>query len=69
MDLMYEIQQFDQPPAEIMKDIAPGLQFDSHGLPVTSLWGNGKEGGGPDMSTFGEGGGLPDLDLEKCVIM
>lgn len=61
---MYDIQKFDQPPAEIIKDLAPGLQFDSNGIPVSPLWGDGGE---PDMSAFGEGGMPPDLD--KCVIM
>ena len=65
MELMYEIQKFDQPPAEIMKDVAPGLQFDAHGVPVTPLWGDGE--GGPNMNAFGEGGA--DLDLDKCSIM
>lgn len=64
---MYEIQKFDQPPAEIIKDLAPGLQFDAHGVPMSPLWGDGGADGQPNMNMFGEGGMPPDLD--KCVLM
>lgn len=33
MMLMQEVQEYGQPPAEIIKDIAPGLELDSNGLP------------------------------------
>ena len=28
------MQQYGQPPAEIMKDLAPGLKFDEEGMPI-----------------------------------
>jgi len=33
MDLMQEVQEYGQPPPEIIKEIAPGLELDSNGLP------------------------------------
>lgn len=34
MELMYDMQAFGQPPAAIIKDLAPGLQFDENGMPI-----------------------------------
>ena len=34
MELMFDMQQYGQPPAEIIKDLAPGLQFDENGMPI-----------------------------------
>lgn len=33
-ELMQEMQETGQPPSEIVKDLAPGLQFDDEGMPV-----------------------------------
>lgn len=33
-DLLFDMQQYGQPPAEIMKDLAPGLKFDEEGMPI-----------------------------------
>lgn len=33
MSLMQEVQEFGQPPAEIIKDIAPGIELDANGMP------------------------------------
>lgn len=33
-ELMQEMQETGQPPSEIVKDLAPGLQFDDEGNPV-----------------------------------
>jgi hypothetical protein len=33
MELMQEAQEFGQPPAEILKDIAPDLELDDNGMP------------------------------------
>ena len=33
-DLLFEMQQYGQPPEEIMKDLAPGLKFDEEGMPI-----------------------------------
>jgi peroxin-19 len=55
MDLMQQIQEFGQPPAEIVNEIAPGLQLDEDGLPkmdnnggLPPLFGAGGEGGEED---------------------
>jgi hypothetical protein len=34
MELMFDMQQYGQPPAEIIKDLAPGLKFDENGMPI-----------------------------------
>mmetsp|Transcript_20451 Transcript_20451/g.42030 ORF Transcript_20451/g.42030 Transcript_20451/m.42030 type:complete len:366 (-) Transcript_20451:52-1149(-) len=33
LELMQEVQEYGQPPAEIIQDIAPGLELDEEGLP------------------------------------
>jgi len=33
MELMQEVQEFGQPPREIIQEIAPGLELDANGLP------------------------------------
>ena len=32
MELMFEMQEYGQPPADIIKSLAPALQFDENGL-------------------------------------
>lgn len=34
MECMQEIQEFGQPPVEIIKDIAPGIDLDEDGMPI-----------------------------------
>ena len=43
------MQQYGQPPAEIMKDLAPGLKFDEEGMPIMPNMG---DPGMPSMSYF-----------------
>lgn len=33
MVLMQEVQEYGQPPEEIIKEIAPGMELDANGLP------------------------------------
>jgi peroxin-19 len=33
MALMQEVQEYGQPPAEIIHEIAPGMELDANGLP------------------------------------
>jgi hypothetical protein len=56
MELMFEIQKYEQPPADIIKDLAPGLKFDNNGIPVMPNMGPGVM---PDMPNLGD---LPNLD-------
>ena len=42
MELMFDIQQFGQPPADIIRDLAPGLQFDENGMPIMPNMGAGE---------------------------
>ena len=41
MELMFDIQQYGQPPAGIIKDLAPNLLFDENGLPMMPNMGSG----------------------------
>jgi len=34
MELMHDVQQYGQPPAEIIKELAPGLEFNEEGMPI-----------------------------------
>jgi peroxin-19 len=59
---MYDLQEFGQPPAEIIKDLAPGLKFDENGMPIMPNMGAGMM---PDGMMPG-GEGLPNLsDLSE----
>ncbi len=55
MELMFDMQQYGQPPADIIKDLAPGLKFDENGMPIMPNMGAGMM---PDMPG---GEGLPNL--------
>ena len=55
MELMFDMQQYGQPPADIIKDLAPGLKFDENGMPIMPNMGAGTV---PDMPG---GDGLPNL--------
>ncbi len=64
MELMFDIQQYGQIPAEIIKDIAPGLKFDENGMPVMPNMGSGTMPEMPNQT----GSGLPDLsDLSAAM--
>ena len=41
MELLFDMQQYGQPPAEIIKDLAPGLKFDENGMPIMPNMGAG----------------------------
>mmetsp|Transcript_29141 Transcript_29141/g.65239 ORF Transcript_29141/g.65239 Transcript_29141/m.65239 type:complete len:320 (+) Transcript_29141:191-1150(+) len=34
VELMQDVQQYGQPPAEIIKELAPGLEFNAEGMPI-----------------------------------
>ena len=70
MELMYDLQKFGQPPADIIKDLAPGLKFDENGMPIMPNMGAGMV---PEMPG---GTGLPDLGEHafnmangQCIVM
>jgi hypothetical protein len=56
MELMFTMQEYGQPPADIIKDLAPGLKFDENGIPIMPNMGAGMM---PDMP--GGGSGIPNL--------
>ena len=55
MELMFDMQKYGQPPADIIKDLAPGLQFDENGMPIMPNMGAGMF---PQMPG---GEGLPNM--------
>ncbi|KAG7378254.1 Peroxisome chaperone and import receptor [Phytophthora pseudosyringae] len=65
-ELMQEMQETGQPPSEIVKDLAPGLQFDDEGMPIMPNMGPGMF---PGMA------GMPGMPLggapgqEQCSVM
>ncbi|KAE8906291.1 hypothetical protein PF005_g19963 [Phytophthora fragariae] len=65
-ELMQEMQETGQPPSEIVKDLAPGLQFDDEGMPIMPNMGAGMF---PGMA------GMPGMPLggtpgqEQCSVM
>jgi Pex19 protein family len=63
MDLMQQVQEYGQPPVEIIQAIAPGMELDDHGLP--KLDGGVGVGGGTGLPPFGDGTGGPD----DCIVM
>lgn len=57
MELMFDLQQYGQPPADIIKGLAPGLQFDENGMPIMPNMGAGmmpEMPGGSTMPDLGE---------------
>uniref|UniRef100_A0A7S2BNY5 Pex19 protein n=1 Tax=Octactis speculum TaxID=3111310 RepID=A0A7S2BNY5_9STRA len=70
MELMHDVQQYGQPPAEIIKELAPGLEFNAEGMPV-------MPGLGETMMPGQEGmPGMPGLpfpetgpDGKPCTVM
>jgi peroxin-19 len=55
MELLFDMQQYGQPPAEMIKDLAPGLKFDENGMPIMPNMGAGM------LPTMPGGEGLPNL--------
>ena len=56
MELMQDIQEYGQPPVDIIKDLAPELEFDEEGMPIMDPTGGG--GMMPGMIP-GMPGGMP----------
>ncbi len=67
MELMFDMQQYGQPPAEIIQDLAPGLRFDENGMPIMPNMGAGLfpgQGLGANANPLGMPGGdgaMPDM--------
>uniref|UniRef100_A0A7S1XKR9 Peroxin-19 n=1 Tax=Phaeomonas parva TaxID=124430 RepID=A0A7S1XKR9_9STRA len=59
MELMQDVQEFGQPPAEIIKELAPGLEFNEDGMPI-------MPNVGPNVMPFIPGA-MPDQ--QPCSVM
>ena len=58
---MQQVQEYGQPPSEIIQEIAPGLDLDPDGVPKFQF---------PGMGGAGDGGLFsPGMNEEDCVIM
>jgi Pex19 protein family len=58
IQLMQDVQEYGQPPSDIIQDIAPGIELDDNGL--------------PKMNTSSNHTGIPSPfgnDTEECLIM
>lgn len=69
MELLFDMQQYGQPPAEIIKDLAPGLKFDENGMPIMPNMGPGMMPG----NCRDRGSQIPDYYLKTflcsfCVV-
>lgn len=56
MEYMQEVQEYGQPPVEIIKEIAPGIELDEEGMP--------KVDGSSAFPPF-----MPNGSNEECRIM
>lgn len=66
MELMQDMQECGQPPAEIVKELAPGLEFGPNGMPLMANMGPGVPMPSiPGMPPFAQGGGKPG----ECTVM
>lgn len=67
---MFDLQQYGQPPADIIKGLAPGLQFDENGMPIMPNMGAGlmpEMPGGPTMPNLGEA--TTSMANGQCTVM
>jgi len=63
MELMQDIQEYGQPPADIIRELAPELQFDAEGVPMMNPT---EMGGVPGMMPGGMA--MPGFANEQCPI-
>lgn len=66
-ELFQDMQETGQPPSEIVKELAPGLEFGDDGMPLMAGMGPGVQGMMPGVMPAGMAGmeGMP----ENCTIM
>lgn len=67
MELLQDLQKYGQVPSEIIKELAPALEFGADGMPVMNMGDNifPKEGAVPGMP----GLPVPDASATGCSIM
>ncbi|CAN0301128.1 unnamed protein product [Discosporangium mesarthrocarpum] len=61
---MQDMQEHGQVPSEIIKDLAPGLEFNAEGMPVMPNMGEGMLPNLPGMPP----GGLGGVDPQNCCV-
>jgi len=70
LELMQQVQEYGQPPSEIINEIAPGLELDEDGLPKMNGGGGGGGGGmSPLFNMMAGGNKNPGEGGEDCQIM
>ncbi|KAH8049492.1 hypothetical protein JL720_15589 [Aureococcus anophagefferens] len=67
MELLQDLQKYGQVPSDIIKELAPALEFGADGMPVMNMGDNfcPKEGAVPGMP----GLPVPDADSAQCSVM
>ena len=67
MELLQDLQKYGQVPAEIIKELAPALEFGPDGMPIMNLGDNvfPKAGAAPGMP----GLPTPDTSAVNCSVM
>ena len=65
MELMQDIQEYGQPPVEIIQELAPELEFDAEGMPMFNPGEGGGGRGGVGMPPFFPGSMMGN---EQCCI-
>lgn len=70
MELMADIQEYGQPPSEIIKELAPGLEFNEEGMPIMPGMGNSTmpEEGGPGRPMGMPGMPIPSGEAGQCTL-
>ena len=62
--ICWNIFRYGQPPTDIIKELAPELEFDDEGMPIMDPMGNG----GQNMPPFMPGMPFPGGGGEECCI-
>lgn len=71
MELLQDLQNYGQPPAELIKELAPGLEFTADGMPIMNPGDNvyPKQGAIPGIPVDLPGNyPMPDASFTQCTI-
>lgn len=76
-ELMQDIQEYGQPPIELIRELAPGLEFDERGMPKMDAFRSNLSGMDPNSLPFGKDGDaqccmmwmrpFPESEISECL--
>lgn len=72
VELLHDLQEYGQPPADIVKHLAPGLHFSEDGMPIMNVAGDNffpKANAMPGMPGIPAGFPVPDPASQACLLM